>query len=71
MKIYTVSVDSEDYHEGQWNDLLIVSAPDEDEAGVLARVWVADQRNTREWGETEVYEYKGETARVLGQLEVD
>ncbi len=69
--IYTVSVDSEDMYEGEWNDLVIVATVTEEKAKTLAKEWVADQRDTREFGQVEAYKFRFETSKVLGRLDTD
>jgi hypothetical protein len=70
MKLFTVSVDSEDSDEGQWNDLFYVAAQDADDAIWLAHARVRNTRGTLSIDEaaTEAHEYKGES-KVLASFD--
>lgn len=70
MKLFTVSVDSEDVNEGEWNDLFYVAAQDAEDAVFLAHARVLNTRQTSFISEelTEAHEYKGES-RVLASFD--
>ncbi len=72
MKLFTVSVDSEDMSEGEWNDLLYVAAKDEAEAKRLAELKVMGMRQTHFVNNdlTEAHEYTGK-AKVLASFDPD
>lgn len=70
MRLFTVSVDSEDVTEGEWNDLLYVAANSYEQADMLATQWVRDHRQTVLIGNVEAYEYGG-SAKVLASFQPD
>jgi len=67
METFSVAVESEDIHEGEWNDILIVLAHDAREARDIARDFVNQVRQTTEIKDVEAYALDG-NARVIGRL---
>lgn len=70
MRLFTVSIDSEDAYEGQlWNDILYVAAESKDFALNMAVAWVREHRTMAEIQTVEgPHEYKGR-AKVLGSFD--
>jgi len=72
MKVFWVTVESEDEHEGEWIDNLIVVADDIDAAKDLAEAEVKERDSMRiDIEAKDIYELNTDTARVVGKLVPD
>ena len=72
MTIFWVTVESEDEHEGEWIDNLIVVADDIDDAKALAEAEIKERDSMRiDIEAKDIYELNTDTARVVGKLVPD